>query len=137
MKQDHRLRDLFDRATADTGVVIPYATFLYAFTEGRLLLTASATMYTGFLFFVETTDKDTNQTFWIERMLWVDPDHRSAGSAKLLVDRWERASRKPPYVVHALIAGASLEPNASAAKGVYTNCGFRSTHSFRKDITHV
>jgi GNAT superfamily N-acetyltransferase len=137
MKQDHKLRDLFDRAVADTGVVIPYDTFRDAHADGRLLLTASLTVYTGFLFFVETTDKDTGQTFWIERMLWVDPANRDTGAAQLLVERWERTARKKYYLVDALLAGASLEPDTVAAKHVYTNRGFRSTHSFRKDITHV
>lgn len=130
----NELRDVWERATADTGVQVDFQrVFEAAYWDGRLITHhhEDGTII-GFLLFVRSTDQDTGTDFWIERMLWVDSDYRGERVGSRMVDTWvQRASRSHRRVT--LHAGASLG-NPEVAKSIYEALGFRTTYAFQKEI---
>lgn len=130
-----KLRDVWERATTDTGVQVDFhRVFEAAYWEGRLIIEKNADgKIIGFLLFVRTWDEDTGTPFWIERMLWVDPEYRGERLGSRMLDTWvQRASRSERKVT--LHAGASLG-DPEIAKSIYEAQGFKTTYAFQKEIT--
>lgn len=129
-----KLRDVWERATADTGIQVDFhRVFEAAYRDGRLVTHhhEDGTVI-GFLLFVRSTDQDTGMTYWIERMLWVDPKHRGERVGSRLLDIWVQRALRSEYKV-TLHAGASLD-NPEIAKSIYEAQGFKTTYSFQKEI---
>ena len=130
----NKLRAAWERATADTGVQVDFhRVFEYAYWDGRLIIEKNADgKIIGFLLFVRASDEDTGTDFWIERMLWVDPEYRGERIGSRMLDTWvQRASRYSRRIT--LHAGASLDDN-HIAKSIYEAQGFKTTYAFQKEI---
>jgi GNAT superfamily N-acetyltransferase len=130
-----RLLDVWERAKADTGIHVDFENvFMHTYWKGNLITHHAADgKIIGFLFFVHSHDDDTGMTFWIERMLWVDPEYRGERVGSRLLDIWmQRAKRlNTPITLH---AGASLG-DPEIAKSIYEAQGFKTTYAFQKEIT--
>lgn len=130
-----KLRDVWERATADTGIHVDFhRVFEHAYWDGRLITHhhADGTII-GFLLYERASDEDTGTDFWFERMLWVDPKYRGERVGSRLLDVWQLRADKTqrPLTLH---AGASLG-DPEIAKSIYEAQGFKTTYAFQKEIT--
>lgn len=126
-----KIKELLAAASADTGVVVDYDEVLVPMIEaGNIILASEDGEYIGFLAFIPFTEPATEEMLWIERMVWVAPEHRGKAVGEELVDAWQICAEEAG--VDALLAGSSL--GSPAAEPLYKSAGFRVTHQFRKDL---
>ena len=136
--KDHALIELVNEGCRVANVPVDWEGLTYPALAGGQCIIARRDDGTpmGFVFFLSAQMPFTLRTAVVEQLLFVHENYRGSTLkvADGLLHMLERVAREEG--AQDIFAGSSLNHN-EAARRVYERAGFKTTYSFKKDITDV